>query len=81
MHREPVKSSSIKSVGYDDASETLEIEFRNGPRVYQYYGVPRQDHIELMTAESKGTFVNKIIKSYPWREIMESHGSKGLDSR
>ena len=39
MEREPVVSSNVISVGYDDASETLEVEFKNG--VYQYYNVPR----------------------------------------
>ena len=39
MKRAPVDSSSIATVGYDPASRTLEIEFRDGD-VYQYFNVP-----------------------------------------
>ena len=38
MQRDYVSSSNIVSVGYDPASETLEIEFQSGA-VYQYYNV------------------------------------------
>jgi hypothetical protein len=74
MKREPVKSSSIKSVGYEDHSKILKIEFCRG-RVYQYFGVPRRVYFELMTSESKGTFVNKIIKSFPYEEVV-TEGSR-----
>ena len=40
MEREPVVSSNLVSVGYDPASETLEVEFiKTG--VYQYLNVPQ----------------------------------------
>ena len=30
MYRESVESSNIASIGYDEASRTLEVEFLNG---------------------------------------------------
>jgi KTSC domain len=68
MKREAVRSRSIKSIGYEHAKKVLEVEFRSGPRVYRYYGVPRRVYNELMTAESKGAFVNQVIKTFPYRE-------------
>jgi KTSC domain len=70
MDREPVKSASVASVNYDDFSETLEIEFRNG-FVYHYYGVPEQTYVELMTASSIGRFINYKIKPYfPHKKVI-----------
>lgn len=78
MRREFVRSRSIKSIGYENDTEILEIEFRSGPRVYQYYDVPHQIYVKLMTAQSKGKFVNQVIKSFPCQEIFEeSSGSRG----
>jgi hypothetical protein len=54
MKREPVKSSSIKSVGYENRSKILEIEFHRGPSLYRYFDVPWLVYSELMTSESKG---------------------------
>jgi hypothetical protein len=82
MHREFVRSRSIRSIGYEHAKQILEIEFRQGPRVYEYYGVPLDIYDRLMTAESKGTFVNQMIKSFPCREILEERsGSRGTKSK
>jgi hypothetical protein len=60
MERVPVSSSNLVSVGYETASETLEVEFKSG--VYQYYNVPSFMHEQLMQATSIGTFFNKNIK-------------------
>jgi len=43
MNRNSVNSSMIASVGYDVATGTLEIEFKNGGAVWQYFDVP--EHI------------------------------------
>ena len=62
MEREPVPgSSTILSIGYDAASETLEIEFKSG--VYQYYNVPQSVHEQLMQAASKGQYHATYIKN------------------
>ena len=61
MEREPVYSSNLASVGYDQNSETLEVEFKNG-RVYEYYNVPNFIHERLMQANSMGQFFNAEIR-------------------
>jgi hypothetical protein len=71
MTRQPVDSSNIKSVGYDAALETLEVEFLSGA-IYQYQNVPARVHARLMRAESKGKFFNAHVKSngaYPYRKM------------
>lgn len=60
-NRIPVESSNIASIGYDEDSSTLEIEFRNGG-VYQYFDVPFQVYDGLMEAASKGQYLAQYIK-------------------
>lgn len=62
MERDPVSSSNIVSVGYDAASETLEIEFKDGA-VYQYYNVGDHLYQQFVAAPSKGQFFNVYIKN------------------
>ncbi|MDQ2630840.1 MAG: KTSC domain-containing protein [Actinomycetota bacterium] len=63
MHRVPVESSSIESVGYE--KNVLEVRFRNGG-LYRYFDVPEQAVVSLMRAESKGRFFNQEIRGrYP----------------
>ncbi|GAB2517081.1 KTSC domain-containing protein [Paramicrobacterium agarici] len=62
MNRDPVQSSNISSVGYDDASQTLEIEFNKGG-IYQYFDVPIAEYNELMRAESVGTYFSANIRT------------------
>jgi len=61
MDRIPVASSSVVSVGYDERSFELEIEFHNG-RVYRYRDVPIAAYRLLMRAPSIGEYVNTVIK-------------------
>jgi hypothetical protein len=61
MERHPVDSSSILSVGYDEAAHELEIEFSGG-RVYRYQSVPAQAYRLLLRAPSVGEYVNHVIK-------------------
>jgi len=62
MDREPVSSSNILSAGYDPASETLEIEFKDGS-LYQYYNVGDHLYEQFTHAPSKGQFFNVYIKN------------------
>ena len=47
MTRHPVQSSNIKSIGHDPKTNTLEVEFGSGG-VYQYHGVPAEEHSNLI---------------------------------
>lgn len=69
MIRQPVRSSNLKSVGYDRTSLVLEIEFYDGS-IYQYNGVPEDMHAALMTAPSLGSFLHKHIEGkYSYRRM------------
>lgn len=61
MNRQPVTSSNVESVGYDDDSFTLEIVFRNGS-IYQYFDVPRSVYDMMLQADSPGRFLHEQIR-------------------
>ena len=61
MRREAVSSSNIESIGYDEESMTLEVEFRSG-MIYQYFDVPFGIHEQLMGASSHGEFLASQVK-------------------
>jgi len=68
MRRIPVRSSVIATVGYDDETAVLEVEFRSGDR-YQYFAVPPSVHRALLEADSPGAYFNKHISDhYPTRQ-------------
>ena len=69
MDRQPVVSSNIVSIGYDENDEILEVEFKK-EKVYQYFGVPLNIYNELMAASSKGKFHRRyIMNAYPFEQI------------
>ena len=69
MDRTIVVSSNVKAVGYDEASETLEVEFLNGS-CYQYFGVPSSIHEKMMLEPSKGRFLHTYIRNvYPYSRV------------
>ncbi|MCH7605275.1 KTSC domain-containing protein [Patescibacteria group bacterium] len=69
MKRKSVSSSNISSIGYDETSVTLEIEFSDSG-VYQYYGVPPGVHEGIMHASSKGSYFASYIRdSYRYAKI------------
>lgn len=65
MH--PVESSAVARIGYDAELEEAFVEYLGGD-LYAYEGVPAEVFEGLAHAESKGTFVNEVIKEYPFRE-------------
>ncbi|MFA4860689.1 KTSC domain-containing protein [Methanoregula sp.] len=69
MLRQPVQSSNLKSVGYDEHQEILEIEFISSG-IYQYSNVPREMYNNLMNAPSKGKFFAQYIKDrFPTKKV------------
>lgn len=61
MNREPVTSTNISSIGYDQDTNILEVEFNSGA-VYQYFDVPEYVWRGLMDATSHGSFLTQNIK-------------------
>ena len=62
MIMKPVSSSNLVSVGYDKGTQTLRIAFRSS--VYDYYNVPEQTYLGLMSALSKGSYHAAYIKHW-----------------
>jgi hypothetical protein len=60
VERVPVKSTAIKSVGYDPEALILQVEFGPG-RVYDYHNVPAKVHAGLMAAQSKGRWIRENL--------------------
>lgn len=66
MKRTELESGHIHSIGYEEDTFTLEIQFRKkdgspGP-VYQYNPITKQGYKLLMNSSSKGSFFEKNIK-------------------
>lgn len=61
MELTPVESRSITAAGYDEASQTLSVQFKSGA-VYQYKDVPRETFDAFMAAESKGRFFQESVR-------------------
>jgi hypothetical protein len=66
MTRQPIESTSIASVGYDEATMTLEVEFKQKGAVWQYSPVARAV-FEWMTdpTQSAGRIFHTNVKSNP----------------
>lgn len=63
MNMQPVDSSNIESVGYEN--DTLAVKFKSG-KTYTYPGVPAELHAQMLQAESVGKFfLSKIKPHYP----------------
>jgi len=69
MERKKVSSSDITSIGYDESTRTLEVEFKNED-VYQYYDVPKETHESLIKAKSHGKYFHAHIRDiYQYSKI------------
>ncbi|WP_224268410.1 KTSC domain-containing protein [Haloprofundus salinisoli] len=68
--RLPVSSSSLRSVGYDEDEETLELEFHSGG-VYEYEGVAEETYEELLHASSRGRYFHENVRGeHDYRRIL-----------
>jgi hypothetical protein len=62
LERHAVKSVILNSVGYDDSTKILEIEFHSG-LVYQYLGVPSKVYTDLMRSGEVGKFFSEKVRT------------------
>ena len=63
MERQPVSSTSIRSVGYATDKKILEVEFQSG-EIYAYFDVPQEVYVDLMHAESHGQYFLQNIRDH-----------------
>jgi hypothetical protein len=66
MEFQKVVSSNLASIGYDDDTATLAVQFNNGT-LYHYHDVPRQVYEGLMSASSHGQYLDKHVKKNGYR--------------
>lgn len=72
-----VDSTCVARLGYDDEAEEALVEFHDAG-LYAYGEVPPAVYAEFEAAESKGTFLNEVIKpGYPARTLRRGHPSFG----
>jgi hypothetical protein len=62
LERHAVKSVILRSVGYNDSTKILEIEFHSG-LVYQYLGVPLKVYTDLMRSGEVGKFFSEKVRT------------------
>ena len=80
MKRRQVQSSNIKSIGYNPYQHKMEIEFNSGA-VYRYKNVPKSEYLNLLSAESKGRYFHKNMRSvYKYRKHIDKNGNRVRDS-
>jgi hypothetical protein len=69
MERKRVNSSKIRSVGYDEKSQVLEVELTNG-QVFQYVKVYPEVYRRFMAAPNPTAFFDdKIDEEYTGRRV------------
>ena len=69
MDRKRVNSSKIRAVGYDEKSQTLEVELANG-QVWQYPKVYHEVYRRFMAAPNPTSFYDdKIAEDYTGRRV------------
>ena len=70
MKRELVDSTAIKSIGYNEDKQLLEVEILETGNIYQYRDVPLEEYFDFMDAKSLGEYYNRVIKQkYQYREL------------
>lgn len=68
MERQKVNSSDIAAIGYDPATQTLEIEF-HATGCYRYFSVPPPVHQAFLATPTHGKFFHQNIKGkYAWEK-------------
>jgi hypothetical protein len=69
VRMQAIESKAISAVGYDPARQVLRVTFRGG-KSYEYLDVSPEDYDDFMDADSRGTYMNQVIKNkYEWREV------------
>jgi hypothetical protein len=75
MNVTAVESTTLATVGHDDAHELLQLEFRSGV-IYRYDSVPAAVHEALLRAPSKGSYFNRAIRGrFPYGLVAEGNAN------
>lgn len=66
MQRQPVSSSRISSVGWEN--DVMEVGFPDGA-VYQYFGVSRSEYISFLNSPSLGSALSRLDKVHRYQRV------------
>ena len=66
MNRQPVSSSRMLSVGWEN--DILEVEFKNHS-VYQYYNVTLSEYQAFINSSSLGSALSRLDKVHRYRQV------------
>jgi KTSC domain len=61
MNRKPLKSSKLRSAGFDERTRVMEIEFVNGD-IFHYAAVSPETYRQLMASPSPNSFFEDKIE-------------------
>lgn len=61
IEMQPVESSNVESVGYDEDKLSLMVMFKGGA-LYEYKNVPPSVHQALIGSDSVGQYLNMMVK-------------------
>ena len=78
MNTEALKSGSIRWVRYDEKARTLDVAFA-GSGEYRYFDVGPEVYAWLAKVESKGKFVNRMVKDKYRYERLDGSPSPGAE--
>lgn len=79
MSEEAIKSSGIQWIRYDERARTLDVAYVNSGE-YRYFDVEPEVHAWLSKVESKGRFVNRLVKEkyrYERLDVDQTSGEQG----
>jgi len=62
LQLQPVDSASIQLVAYEAETKRLYVRFRGSGESYVYHDVPPLAYTGLLSAGSKGSYLNRTIK-------------------
>ncbi len=66
MVRNPVSSSRISSVGWEN--NVLEVEFKDGA-VYRYFDVTNEEYISFINSSSLGSALSRLDKIHRYSRV------------
>jgi hypothetical protein len=56
-----IVSTAVKAVGYDPSRCIMRLRYSNDGE-YDYYGISRDQHYDFLACESKGQYVQRVLK-------------------
>jgi hypothetical protein len=78
LHEEAVKSTGIRWIRYDERARTLDVAYVNSGE-YRYFGVEPEVYVWLSKVESKGRFVNRLVKEKYRYERLDAEATSSAE--